>query len=219
MSEFIDYRRAVTEDELVAEFAARGVTRGHRTGLAVPFRYRGADPADWSADVSGPVLDWEQDPSSVGLWLKGAPSRGKTRMGWMLAQRAHDRGDSVLVTSVPELLESTRGLARDTLLPEARDVNLLVLDDFGRQVLNGRDIGVLTDLLGTRNGWAPQRRTVYTANSAPTSDSQLRAEYDAASIADRLLVTANRPLWERVNESLTVLTVNGAGHRAGTSTR
>jgi DNA replication protein DnaC len=120
-------------------------------------------------DPEGVVSSWLDSPSRV-LLLPGPSSHGKTWVAWAVGGQARARGQWVAGWPVPDLMMMLRPSEIDPALPEktqitAREADLLILDDLGKETPSSWTIEQLWMILNARvRGTTRSLRTIVTTN-------------------------------------------------------
>ena len=136
------------------------------------FRVRNGDdlPSDASnlGLIKCVVEEWAAAPSGS-LALFGRPGTGKTHLAAAVANAALERGESVWFAVVPDLLDTLRRTYQtgaeqtyDELSESLRDVDLLILDDFGAHSPTLWTEEKLYQLYAAR--YVAERPTLFTTN-------------------------------------------------------
>jgi DNA replication protein DnaC len=142
---------------------------------------------------------WEKGPR--GLLLAGPSRTGKTTGAYAIANHVHDLGKWVEVWTVATLAKALRAEAEPFIGEYARDCDLLILDDLGREKPTDWWIEQLQELLNDRLGSG--RRLVVTAN----------ATNNAESAYTELVDKYGDPIVERILDDSGIVLVNGPRRR------
>jgi DNA replication protein DnaC len=153
--------------------------------MRLPKRYWNVDyketqsPRDVLKNYLLQIEDMKQE--GLGLLLWGPNGTGKTSMAAIIAKEFRRRFSTVLFIEAASL--KTIVTSRDSFDEEstywqrAKEVDVLVLDDLGKGVQDGKGFGeqVIDELIRTRN--ANQLVTIITSNISPKGKKEALSEF------------------------------------------
>lgn len=145
-----------------------------------PELFKDTDPHRLPPPLNGIALSWSpwNEPKRRGLLIHGATRKGKSRCMWFVRNRLKAEGRYVKVLTMFELeaeLVSAWGKDRwDRTMKDMIDVDLLCLDDLGKEKMTERMASVLFALVDQRA--QHMRPTLITTNH--TSQSLLDRFHD-----------------------------------------
>jgi len=160
-----------------------------------PPLYRATDIDDprLSREAVDAVSRWRDESDGVGLAIRGASGRGKTRLAFVLGKRLYMAGssvESVTATRLAQLCvdsyddsDRVKNAAREKLR-SIRSCRYLILDDLGKQKFTDRAETELYDLIETRTSHL--RPTIWTANVTSDEFAQMMSEDRGVPIIRRL---------------------------------
>lgn len=169
-------------DRLGRQLAAR-TARWH---ARLPARFATAALADVTdeQDPGRQARRWLTRPESRTLLLAGEPDRGKTHLAYAVGAAALTAGRWVEAWTAADMLATLRPGGDDTLLDRLAAVDLLILDDLGREQVTSWSLEQLQRLLDARSREC--RRQLVTTN---LTYAQVTERY-GSPIAGRLVDTA-----------------------------
>ena len=151
--------RAREERERAAESKQQEVERMIRAARLKSLRKRGVEKRYLGATT---------DLAVEGLYLVGNVGTGKTHTASALAIKAYDSGQSVYLRTFERILDEVKatysndeGRTADSILQTYEDVDVLILDDIGKETPTDHNLGHLFRLINTR--YSREKVTILTS--------------------------------------------------------
>jgi len=143
-----------------------------------------------TAEARDEIASWIDNERAGSLLLFGEAGRGKTHAAIAVQREYFMRGRSTRFWSVPNMLDALRPSARDAaaedVMREAREVDLLILDDLGSERSSDWTLERLYIIVNDR--WMAKRRNVVTTNCDPVGLSKAIGERMFSRFKDRALL-------------------------------
>lgn len=147
--------------------AHRRSARQAEWSVVIPSRYQWAtlEGASTTPENRQRLAEWAEMPRAQNLLLVGNVGVGKTWSAVAACRPPFDRGMDVMFKAAVDLLDDLRPDGPRDALEEAREVDLLVLDDLGAERPTDWTAERLYAIVNWR--WMQERPTVATSNLAP----------------------------------------------------
>lgn len=178
----------------------------------IPARFADARVMDFEGAVCDALAEWGAAVGPANLVVTGPVGSGKTHAAVAAVRARHERGASVAVWSLVELLDALRPGGPADTMASAQDADVLVLDDIGTERPTWWTDERLFALIDHR--WREQRPIVATTNLRPT-----RASAPPGETTPTLDEALGARTWSRLGADAVILRISGADRRAAPPAR